>query len=213
MNRDKTFFGHARRGYHHGSLKDALLEAARSLVAEHGPSGFTLTEAAKLVGVTAGAPYRHFADRNALMGELARRGFELFGERLVRAWDEGRPDARQALARMGLAYIAFARAEPGLYAAMFVNGKAAAGSLSEVAAIHSLETLQRATGAVLARFGAAAPSEARKLAYQLWSLSHGVAMLTLAGHFDRAHGADPAAIMESAANALLEAAIRRVRER
>ena len=118
------FFGHgpigyARRGYHHGRLKDALIEAARVLIAEHGPSGFTLAEAAKRVGVTGAAPYRHFADRNDLIGELARRGFELFGESLAGAWDEGKPDARIALKRMGRAYLAFARAEPGLYSAMF----------------------------------------------------------------------------------------------
>src|SRR5579863_8692041 len=100
------FFGHGpgglgRRGYHHGRLKDALIEAARILIAEHGPSGFTLAEAAKRVGVTGAAPYRHF------------------GDSLAGAWDEGKPDARIALRRMGRAYLAFARAEPGLYSAMF----------------------------------------------------------------------------------------------
>ena len=89
-------FAEGRRGYHHGRLKDALIEAARALIAENGPAGFTLAEAAKRVGVTGAAPYRHFADRNALIGELARRGFEIFGENLARAWDDGRPDARAA---------------------------------------------------------------------------------------------------------------------
>src|ERR1700761_3250260 len=123
MNHGKDWFGgqDERRGYHHGRLKDALIEAARRLVTERGLAGFTLAEAAKLVGVTAAAPYRHFADRNDLMGELARRGFELFGERLLGAWDDGRPDPRHALHRMGRAYLAFARADPGLYTAMFGN--------------------------------------------------------------------------------------------
>src|ERR1039458_614777 len=106
-------FDQARRGYHHGRLKDALIEAARSLIAQRGPNGFTLSEAAKLVGVTAAAPYRHFADRNELIGALARTGLVLFGDRLAKAWDDGRPEARVALRRMGRAYLAFATAEPG----------------------------------------------------------------------------------------------------
>ena len=87
--KDRNDFCGGRRGYHHGRLKDALIEAARNLVAERGPAGFTLSEAAKRVGVTAAAPYRHFADRNALMSELAQRGFETFSDRLERAWDNG----------------------------------------------------------------------------------------------------------------------------
>ena len=63
MDPKQNFFGGGRRGYHHGRLRDALVEAARTLVAERGTAGFTLAEAAKRVGVTAAAPYRHFSDR------------------------------------------------------------------------------------------------------------------------------------------------------
>ena len=62
-----------RRGYHHGRLKEALLEAARCLVVERGINGFSLGDAAKLVGVTAAAPYRHYPDTNALVAELGQR--------------------------------------------------------------------------------------------------------------------------------------------
>ena len=79
------------RGYHHGRLRQALLAAARALISERGPAGFTLAEAAKRVGVTGAAPYRHFADRNALVTALAQQGFENFNEQLGRAWDNGRP--------------------------------------------------------------------------------------------------------------------------
>ena len=61
--------------------------------------------------MTGAAPYRHFADRNELIGELARRGFEIFGESLSGAWDEGKPDARIALKRIGQAYLPSAPAE------------------------------------------------------------------------------------------------------
>ena len=136
--------GPGRRGYHHGGLKDALVEAARALMAEHGPAGFTLAEAAKRVGVTNAAPYRHFADRSDLMGELARRGFDMFAERLAGAWDEGKPDAYAALRRMGRAYLGFAAAEPGLYTAMFDSAKNLRGPAAFAVANKAFEGLSRA---------------------------------------------------------------------
>jgi AcrR family transcriptional regulator len=209
MDSKNNFFGGERRGYHHGRLKDALLEAARTLVAERGPAGFTLAEAAKRVGVTGAAPYRHFADRNDLMSELARRGFEMFGNRLEAAWDNGAPDPVTAASRMGAAYQEFARAEPGLYSAMFANARTLANPEPGAAADKALETLRKATTAILRAYGAP-ESGARALAFEIWALSHGVAMLTLAGHLTPEHdGCHPAEVMQGAANSLFESAIRR----
>jgi AcrR family transcriptional regulator len=201
-------FDQARRGYHHGRLKDALIEAARALIAQRGPNGFTLSEAAKLVGVTAAAPYRHFADRDELIGALARRGFELFGERLAKAWDEGRPEARIALRRMGQAYLSFAAAEPGLYAAMFQNAKSLYGPAAEAVASQALDGLVHAATAILSKHGAA-PGEARRLAFELWALSHGTAMLSLAGHLNGSE--EPISILEHGAEALIDKALLRER--
>ena len=66
------------RGYHHGNLKEALIRAALKLIAEKGPAGFTFAEAARWAGVSPAAPYRHFRDRDELLADVARRGFELF---------------------------------------------------------------------------------------------------------------------------------------
>jgi AcrR family transcriptional regulator len=200
--------GPGRRGYHHGGLKDALVEAARALMAEHGPAGFTLAEAAKRVGVTNAAPYRHFADRSDLMGELARRGFDLFAERLAGAWDEGRPDAYAALRRMGRAYLGFAAAEPGLYAAMFDSAKNLRGAAAFAVASKAFEGLSRAAAGVLAAAGGN-PREARRLALEIWALAHGTAMLALGGHLDAGRGDDPAVILDKGAEGLIEAALRR----
>src|SRR5262249_14831680 len=63
--------GFERRGYHHGNLREALLDAALTLIAEKGPAGFTIAEAARLAGVSPGAPYRHFRDAEALLAEVA----------------------------------------------------------------------------------------------------------------------------------------------
>ena len=76
------------RGYHHGNLKEALIRAALELIAEKGPAGFTFAEAARWAGVSPAAPYRHFRDRDELLADVARRGFDAFATVLAAAWDE-----------------------------------------------------------------------------------------------------------------------------
>src|SRR5690554_1547560 len=76
--------GRGRRGYHHGNLREALVAAALRLIAEKGPWGVTFAEAARAAGVSPAAPYRHFRDRDALLADVARRGYELFEEHLRR---------------------------------------------------------------------------------------------------------------------------------
>jgi len=201
--RQNPFCG-PRRGYHHGHLKNALLEAARYLVGQHGPFGFTLAEAAKLAGVTPAAPYRHFPDRNALLGELRSQGFSLFHQRLKEAWDDGRPDALGALMRMGSAYQAFAQEEPGFYAAIF--GQTAPSETLKTSD-DSLELLKHATAAVLAQFGAS-PLAAQKLALQIWAFSHGVATLRQAGQLTGEHCTVSAEdLLETAVTALFRDAV------
>jgi AcrR family transcriptional regulator len=114
--------GHAARGYHHGNLKEALVRAALELIAEKGPAGFTFADAARWAGVSPAAPYRHFRDREALLADVARRGFEEFAAALAKAWDEGRPDVMSAFDRLGRTYLAFAKSEPAYYSAMFEAG-------------------------------------------------------------------------------------------
>jgi AcrR family transcriptional regulator len=107
-----------KRGYHHGNLNEALIEAARRFIAERGLSGFTLADAAKLVGVSPAALYRHFSGREALVAEVADRGFDQLAARLARALrGSGTPIERYT--RRGEAYLPFAEEEPGFYAAMF----------------------------------------------------------------------------------------------
>src|SRR5438046_4193444 len=84
------------RGYHHGNLKEALLRAALELIAQKGPAGFTFAEAARWAGVSPASPYRHFRDRDELLIDVARRGFDKFEVALARACDGGRPAAFSA---------------------------------------------------------------------------------------------------------------------
>jgi AcrR family transcriptional regulator len=92
------------------------------LIAQKGPAGFTFAEAARWAGVSPAAPYRHFRDRDELIADVARRGFELFADALLKSWDDGRPDPFTAFDRLGKAYLAFARNEPAYYSAMFEAG-------------------------------------------------------------------------------------------
>src|ERR1700712_5863446 len=77
--------GSGRRGYHHGNLREALIEAALELIGAKGPAGFTIAEAARLAGVSPAAPYRHFRDAESLLAEIATRGFNAFRDRLEAA--------------------------------------------------------------------------------------------------------------------------------
>src|SRR5260370_11673280 len=96
-------------GYHHGNLKEALLEEALGMIAEKGAAGCTFADAARMAGVSPAAPYRHFRDRDELLSSIAQRGFEQFEAVLTEAWDDGRPDTVTAFERVGKAYLAFAR--------------------------------------------------------------------------------------------------------
>ena len=210
MKHGPSFFGGDRRPYHHGRLREALIEAARHLVSQHGPAGFTLADAAKLVGVTAAAPYRHFSDRNALLEELTRRGFELFGPAARRGLGRGPARSRRGDDPHGRCLSRFrARDEPGLYSAMFSSVTTLSAPEAGAAATQALDHLRQATRDLLAWRGAPG-GDARDLAFAIWSMSHGVAMLSLAGHLDPAFdGADPGLILERASGALIDAAVRR----
>jgi AcrR family transcriptional regulator len=173
-----------RRGYHHGNLREALIRAALNLIAEKGPAGFTFADAARSAGVSSAAPYRHFRDRQALLADVARRGFELFEERLSRAWSGGRPDPFVAFENVGRAYLAFAREEPAFYSAMFEAGLPFDGDpdLRE-AADQAFAVLRRAADAFCARLPSDRRPPALMMSLHLWALAHGIASL-----FGRADG-------------------------
>lgn len=111
-----------KQGYHHGNLRQALVDATLKLIATQGPQGFTLSDAAKSAGVTPAAVYRHFAGREDLIAEVARQGFEIFADLMDHAYSSGKPTALAAFEATGRAYLAFARKFPGHYPAMFESG-------------------------------------------------------------------------------------------
>ena len=172
----------ARRSYHHGNLREALIEAARNLIALKGPAGFTFADAARSAGVSSAAPYRHFRDRDALIADVARRGFELFEARLRHAWNEGRPNLNTAFENIGRAYLAFARDEPSHYSAMFEAGVPhdADPGLRD-AANRAFEILRHAAEALCAAMPGPQRPPAMMVALHVWALSHGIASLFARG--------------------------------
>ncbi len=167
-----------RRGYHHGNLREALIEAAVALIGEHGPAGFTVAEAARLAGVSPGAPYRHFRDAEALLAEVALRGFERFTAALSQAWNGGRPEPFRAFEALGRAYLNFARTEPAYYAAMFetrLDPEAHPGLLA--AQERAFAVLREASETLSARLPPGQRPPALMMALHVWSMSHGIASL------------------------------------
>src|SRR5690242_14673111 len=176
--------GAGRRGYHHGNLREALVRAALDLIAEKGPAGFTFADAARWAGVSSAAPYRHFRDRQALLADVARRGFERFEQRLDAAWNDGRPDPFVAFENVGRAYLAFARQEPAFYSAMFEAGLPFEGDRDlREAADRAFAVLRRAADAFCARLPSDRRPPALMMSLHLWALAHGIASL-----FGRADG-------------------------
>ena len=166
------------RGYHHGNLKEALIQAALDLIAQKGPAGFTFAEAARTAGVSPAAPYRHFRDRDDLLVDVARRGFDQFAQALARAWEDGRPEPMAAFERLGRAYLAFARSEPAYYSAMFEAGIPVDASPElRAAGDAAFAVLRGAAETLIAGLPAGRRPPALMMALHIWSLAHGIASL------------------------------------
>lgn len=170
--------GPSRRGYHHGNLREALIQAAQELIRAKGPAGFTIAEAARLAGVSPAAPYRHFPDAESMLAEVATRGFDLFHDRLAAALAAAPADAARAAETVGRAYLAFAREEPAFYATMFEARIAREPYPGLQAASDRAFGVLRA---VADRLSAAARIQPRPpalmIALHLWSTAHGIASL------------------------------------
>jgi AcrR family transcriptional regulator len=170
-----------RESYHHGDLKRALTSAALSLVAEKGPKGFTLTEAARRAGVSAAAPYRHFADKAELLATVAEQGFRELHADLAAAADLV-SDPRERVTELGRVYVRWAVAHPDHYQVMFGAESLKTEQPSVVAAGEQafgdlLDAITKCQEA-----GMLGGQDPREVAAPLWSLVHGIASLAIGGH-------------------------------
>jgi AcrR family transcriptional regulator len=171
-----------KRGYHHGNLKQALVDAALELIAEAGPQGFTMAEAAKRADVSAAAPYRHFTGREDLIVEIARQGFDLFADLLEYAYKDGQPSPLAAFEAVGRAYLAFARKHPGHYIAMFESGIAPNATKElAVACARANAVLFRAAGDLSQRMPPDRRPPTEMFAAHVSAMSHGIVELYARG--------------------------------
>lgn len=171
-----------RKSYHHGNLRQALVEATLRLIEERGPLGFTLAEAARAAGVSAAAPYRHFRGRDELVEEVASRGFAMFADKLQAAWNDGRPSALSAFMAVGRAYLDFARTSPGYYIAMFESGVPISCNPDLArAAERAMSVLVGAAERLSSRLPPERRPPPTMVANHVWAFSHGVVELFARG--------------------------------
>lgn len=167
-----------KRGYHHGNLRETLISGCLTLIEKRGPTGFTLSEAAREAGVTPAAVYRHFEGREDLIAAAAHQGYMLFGDLMEHAYGNGQPSALAAFEATGRAYLAFARKHPGYYIAMFESGI----SINRTPELNAVATkamgvLEKAAEELSQHIPADKRPPPQMFSAHIWALSHGVVEL------------------------------------
>jgi AcrR family transcriptional regulator len=172
-----------KQKFHHGDLREALIAAARELVIEEGPDGFTLADACRRAGVTTAAPYKHFRDKQEILEEIASRGFDALAAKTAEAVAKAGSGTAAGVTAMGFSYVDFAISQPAVFRLMFGHNpklkKAARvddsghdcfkGVIDEVAAFCRQHGLAR---------------DAESIAVQLWTFVHGAASLRIDGDYE-----------------------------
>ena len=169
--------------YHHGALRDALLEAAERVLERDGLAGLTLRAVAREAGVSHAAPTHHFGDLTGLVSELAAIGFRQFNDAMAAAGSIGGSGLEKAIAR-AKAYVTYAQVHPGMYGLMFRTERldmtrpslheAASASFAGLAGAIGASRHEQISEQALSLEQAAAIARA-------WSLVHGFTMLLLDG--------------------------------
>ena len=184
----------ARKNYHHGSLREALLEVGETLIEEKGVEAFTLRECARRAGVSHGAPAYHFGDATGFLSELATLGFEELDALMTRYREEGDSDPYAEFIATGRAYVDYALGHPARFQLMF------RGEKLHLESEKLRETADRTFGQLLetlSRLPRLASDDGQELnmgeqAGLAWAIVHGVASLALdnRGFLECVGGAD-----------------------
>jgi AcrR family transcriptional regulator len=167
------------RPYHHGNLRSALLAAAERTVRERGVQELSLRELAREVGVSHGAPRRHFPDRQALLDALAESGFERLAAELRAAGERAEHEFQPRLEATAAAYIRFATADPALLDLMFASKQRMQPSLHDA--------MERAFSVLIElilqgqAIGRVQPGDPERVGLVLFSTIQGIAALLTAG--------------------------------
>ncbi|MBF6435509.1 TetR/AcrR family transcriptional regulator [Nocardia cyriacigeorgica] len=174
-----------RTSYHHGALREALLAACLRLIETEGIAAVSLRRVAREAGVSSGAPYHHFADRAALLADLATEGFRKLGSDVAAARDAA-PTPLAGLTAIADAYVRFARDNPGYFRLMFrpelsqPDKHPETRAAGEAAFAVLADAVAECVGA-----GELPADKADTLAVTLWGLAHGLASLWLDGQLEK----------------------------
>lgn len=168
-----------RPRYHHGDLRAALIEAATQIIAQTRVEDFSVADAARAAGVSTGAPYRHFADRDDLLDHVAAAGFERLHALSQRVMDQLPEASIDRIVAGGCAYVAFSASNPGLFHLMWSatrphrgTGVAAqTGARCYAQFIDSLSAVMAANGL--------GHLDAKAFGTPLWAMVHGFASLLI----------------------------------
>lgn len=187
-----------RAPYHHGNLREAILQAALKLVESVGPRGITLRATARLAGVSQAAPYRHFAGKEALLAAVAEEGFRALTAMQRDSAARHQDDPIERFQALGRAYIAFASSHPAHFRVMFapeVADKLAYPALAEASAetfallVEVIAECQRAR--------TVKEGDPKELALAAWSVVHGFSALVVDRQLSEMY---PARMEEMASN-------------
>ena len=186
----------AMRGYHHGDLRQAMIEAAEAVLAEKGIGGFTLRECARRAGVSPAAPAHHFGNLTGLLTAIATLGFDDLSDAMEQAADEASTAGESRLAAIARAYLTVALARPGRFRVVFgQRGLDWDAPDFKRAASRAFGVLVAETRAHIA--GGPPPKTARKAVPPdaagapdlpsilfVWSVTHGFSTLLIDGQLD-----------------------------
>jgi AcrR family transcriptional regulator len=170
----------APRPYHHGDLRSALIRSALELLRTEGPEALSLRAVARAAGVSQAAPYRHFDDRRALVAAVAEEGFRRLHAAMLEAIQSA--EGRLGFKQVAIAYVRFAQENPAEYRIMFGPELARQDDLPDLQATSRAVLDFVAQGiAALQAAGLIGPGDAGAMAVAVWSMLHGLVMLSLDG--------------------------------
>lgn len=171
----------AKKSFHHGDLREALIAATRELLIEHGPDGFTLADACRRAGVTTAAPYKHFRDKQEILEEIVARAFDQLREQNARAVASKGSGTIEGITAMGISYLEFAVAQPAIFRLMF--GELKKSKKADGTGEECLKNVVEEVAHYCRKNGHTA--DAQQVAVRLWTFVHGASSLELDGDYER----------------------------
>jgi len=167
-----------RRPYHHGDLRNALIDAGVRLLAEEGVHALDLRKVARLAGVSHAAPYRHFQDKQALLLAIVEEGFRRLGLAVEQTLAANDTEPTTQLLAMGKAYVLFAIDQPAYFRLMFSGHSNTSTEPSEQE--NTAKTSFRVLMGIIQRGqeqGKFVGTDPELLAQTAWAMVHGIATL------------------------------------